>query len=65
MTQIPSPQQNIVSPKPQPNIYTVLLIVALLCMTLTVAFGLRNLMSANGYGLSFGDLFSSADKIIR
>ncbi len=65
MTQIPSHQQNIVSPKPQPNIYTVLLIVALLCMTLTVAVGLRHLMSANGYGLSFGDLFSSADKIIR
>lgn len=65
MTQIPSPQHNIVSPKPQPNIYTVLLIVALICMTLTVAVGLRNLMSADGYGLGFGDLLSPGDKIIR
>ncbi len=65
MTQIPStPQQNIVSAKPQPNIYTVLLIVTLICMAITVAFGLWNLMSSDGYGLGFGDLFSSVEKII-
>ena len=66
MTQIPStPQQNIVSVKPQPNIYTVLLIVTLICMAITVAFGLWNLMSSAGYGLGFGDLFSSGEIISK
>lgn len=47
-----------------PDIYTILLIVALVCMVVTVSFGLWNLMSADGYNLTFGQLFGPFVEII-
>jgi len=57
MTQ--SPQGPIVQVKSQPNIYTVMLFVAILALLLAVGVVLWRLMSAppTGYGVAFGDLF--------
>ena len=43
----------------QPDIYTLLMIVAILALATTMGFVLYNLMAAvpNGYGLTVGDLF--------
>ena len=48
--------------KPQPDIYTVLLIVAILVLGVAVGLVLHKLMAAppGGYGLSFGALFDCA-----
>ena len=50
-----------VKPKPQPNIYTVLVIVAILVLGLTVGLVLRNLMEPatperKGYGLEYSQI---------
>ncbi len=58
MTQIPS-QNPAIKVKPQPNIYTVLLIIVDLALLLAIGVVLYNLMSSDGYGLSIGDFFSS------
>ena len=49
----------VIRAKPQPTIYTLLIIVAILVLAVTLGFVLYNLLAAppNGYGLSFGDLF--------
>ena len=59
MTQVPA-QGPVVYAKPQPNIYTVLLIVANLALLVTIGVVLYNLMASPpaGYGLRFGDLFA-------
>jgi hypothetical protein len=46
--------------KPQPNIYTVLLLVTFLVLLGGAILVANNLMAdaPNGYGLSFGELFS-------
>ena len=61
MTQLPS-QGPVIEVKPQPNIYTLLLIVAILAVAVTVGFVLYNLLSdpPAGYGLDFGAIFDSA-----
>lgn len=43
----------------QPDIYTLLMIIAILALALTMGFVLHNLMAAvpDGYGLSLGELF--------
>ncbi|HUT57916.1 MAG TPA: hypothetical protein VNA25_08710 [Phycisphaerae bacterium] len=45
--------------KPQPTVYTVLLLVAIVALVVTLAVVLYTLMSPTpqGYGLEFGDLF--------
>ena len=53
MTQIP--QQPIVQAKLQPNIYTVLLIIAIVALGVTVGVAIWNLTTV--YGLSFGEIF--------
>lgn len=53
MTQIP--QQPVVQAKPQPNIYTVLLIIAIVALGVTVGVAIGNLTAT--YGLSFGEIF--------
>ena len=51
-----------VTVKAQPDIYTVLLIVAILVMGVSIGLVMHNLMAAppDGYGFSFGALFDSA-----
>ncbi len=41
--------------RPQPNVYTVMLLVAIIVLLTTIVLSLTHLMS--GYGMSFGDLF--------
>ena len=58
MTRTPT-QGPVVEIKPQPSIYTVLLVVAILSILIAVALGLHTLMAESpaGYGLKFGQLF--------
>jgi hypothetical protein len=55
MTSAPTPTQ---SAKPNPSVYTVLLIVAIVALGVTLAVVLWKLLSPmpNGYGLQFTDL---------
>ena len=53
MTQIP--QQPTVPAKPQANIYTVLLVIAIIALGTTVGLVIWNLTTA--YGLTFGEIF--------
>jgi len=55
MTQIT--QGPVVQVKPQPNVYTVLLIVAIVVLALATGVVLYDMMTS--YGMSFGDIFSS------
>lgn len=57
--------QQVVTVKPQPNIYTVLIAVAIVALAVTVGFCLWKLMSAapTGYGLEFGQLFSPTEAV--
>lgn len=51
--------------KPQPNLYTILLMVAILVVGIALGLVLSKLMSplANGgYGLEFGDIFKPWQK---
>ncbi len=59
MTQLPS-QGQAVRVKPQPSIYTLLIIVGILVLGVTIGLVLHNLLSAppDGYGLSYGDLLN-------
>ena len=58
MAQMP-PKGPVVHAKPQPDIYTLLMIIAILALALTMGLVLHNLMAAvpDGYGLSLGELF--------
>jgi hypothetical protein len=62
----PFPGGPIVTTRPQADIYTVLLVVAAVCLAVTIGVVLYNLMSPlpTGYGLTFGDLFKSTQSII-
>ena len=53
-------QGPVIRVKPQPTIYTLLIIVAILALAVTLGFVLHNLLTAppSGYGLSVGDLFA-------
>lgn len=64
MTQIPS-QGPVVQVKPQPNIYTLMIIVGIIVLAATLALVLRNLLAPvpTGYGLEIGQLFTALDKI--
>ena len=59
MTQL-SVRPALVPVKPQPNVYTLLLIVAILALALTLGLVMYNLMAPmpTGYGLDFGTLFN-------
>jgi hypothetical protein len=59
-------QTPVVEVKPQPNIYTVLLIVAILALAVTLGFVIYNLttpVADGGYGLSFGELFTGPENL--
>ena len=61
MTQLPS-QGPVIQVKPQPGIYTLLLIVAILALVVTIGIVLYNLLSSlpNGYGLELGTFFDAS-----
>lgn len=71
MTQTPSTDP-VVQAKPQPDIYTLMLIVVAIALAVTIAIVLWNLMSPvvgadggpGGYGLGLGDLFKSLEDLI-
>jgi len=51
-------QGPVVAVKPQANVYTVLLIIAILVMAFAAGTLIYDLTSSSGYGMSFGDIFS-------
>lgn len=57
MTQTPT-SGPVVPVKAQPNVYTVLLIIAVLAMLGAAVYGYMDLSKI--YGIGFGDLFSAA-----
>ncbi len=54
----------VVRVKPQPNIYTILLVAAILVVGIALGLVLYKLMSPlpAGYGLEFGDIFKPWQK---
>jgi len=57
----------VVQVKAQPDVYTVLLVVVIILLTVTIGIVLHNLMSSvdsGGYGLGLGDLFKPAEEIV-
>jgi len=60
MSELPS-SEGPVQVKPQSNIYTLLMIVSILALTVTIVLVIRNLMlpaSEGGYGIAdFADIF--------
>jgi len=52
-------QGPVIRVKPQPTIYTLLMIVAIVVLAVTLGLVLHNLLAAppSGYGLSVGELF--------
>ena len=50
-------RQPVVSVKPQSNIYTLLLILAILALGATIGLVLYDLMSPEGYDMEFADVF--------
>ena len=59
---VPETENGPPEPKPQANIYTVLVFVAIVALGVTVGFVLYNLLmpvADGGYGLQFGDLFEA------
>ena len=57
MTQ--APMQPVTRAKPQSNIYTLLIIIAVVVLGATIGISMYRLMAQppQGYGLSFGQLF--------
>lgn len=68
MSQMPS-GGSVVQVKPQPNIYTALLIVAILALGVAIGLVLYNLMApvdtGAGYGMKFGDLFATLQELVK
>lgn len=56
MTELQS-RQPVVSVKPQSDIYTLLVIVTILAMAVAAGMALYDLISPEGYGMRFGDIF--------
>lgn len=50
------PGQQAVS-QAQPNIYTLLLLIAIVMLAVTIVLSLMHLMSESGYAMSFGEMF--------
>jgi hypothetical protein len=60
MSQLPA-QGPVIEVRPQPNVYTILLMVAVVALAAAVSVAAWKLMSQPpvGYGLQLGDLFKS------
>lgn len=65
MTQNPA-QGPVVQIKPQPNIYTMLIYIAILALAVAIGVGLYALMAEPpaGYGMTIGDLFAPLKELI-
>jgi hypothetical protein len=50
-------KQPIVSVKPQSDIYTLLVIVAIVALAVAIGLSIYNLMSPDGYGMKFSEIF--------
>ena len=50
--------QPVVSVKPQSDVYTLLVIVAILALAVAIGLTVYDLMSPEGYGMKLGDIFS-------
>ncbi len=61
MTQ--SMNKPVVQVQPQPSIYTVLIIVAILALAVTIGMVLYDLMSASGYGMGFGEVLNPLKEV--
>ncbi len=63
MSQMPT-ERNVAKIKAGPNVYTVLLIVAILSLWVGIGFTAKRLMSdpPAGYGVSIGEMFSPAEE---
>lgn len=61
MTQFPVPGQGRTSGKPAPNIYTVMLLVAIvaLIVSIVVVVGSLTAQPPDGYGMEFSEIFGS------
>ena len=59
MSRLPNP---VVQVKPQANVYTVLMLVAIVVLGAALGMLLQQLLSSTGYGLSAGDLFGPLAK---
>ncbi len=59
MTAMTSGQSSLVETKPQPDIYTLLLIVAIIFLAVTVGMVMYNLMTT--YGLTFAEMFTGRE----
>ena len=57
-------EKNVAKIKAGPNVYTVLLIVAILALWVGIGFAANRLMSdpPAGYGMSIGEMFSPAEE---
>lgn len=53
----PQSRQPVVSVRPQSDVYTLLVIVTILALAVAVAMALYDLISPEGYGMRFGDIF--------
>jgi len=58
-----SPQNQTVPAQPQSNIYTVLLLVAVVLLTVAVGLSLWRLMSGEGYDMGFGELLQPMQEL--
>jgi len=59
MTAMTTGQSPLVKTKPQPDIYTLLLIVAIIFLAVTVGMVMYNLMTT--YGLTFTEMFTGRE----
>lgn len=59
MSRMPTQQGPVVEVKPQPNVYTLLLVIAILALAGAIAYACYVLMSEPpvGYGMKFGQMF--------
>ncbi len=52
-------QGQVIQVKPQPDIYTLLAVIAVVVLAGTIGVVLQGLLSADGYGLSIGEIFGA------
>lgn len=62
MTEIQS-KPPVVKAKPQPDVYTLLMVVAIVTLGVTIALVLCNLTSDGGYGMNLSELFGPLEDI--
>ena len=61
MSQLPSTPDDAIQVKPQSNIYTLMMIITVLVLSVAVVLVMQKLMAPaidGGYGMSFGDILS-------